>query len=256
MNLSKYWRSHPVGGLGEDWTIEEWSGNGDYWTSTTDASGNPKLLNVWEPRYTRDGNHTFGDIVTAHVRPIRAFSGRRQPRQDGEWRIGDLGPGGGIVVYDRGDTAGSGRYLEVAPSGWNGKTRDPLVPLLEDPDDEGPLLASADGKGLSNTRALESMSEAAAMALAYTGGGLHDWFLPTRDELRHVYEFWACSGELGLMNNAPYWTSSNEEESGGEYRLLTRKVKGDGPWGTGWDLVDQLDVDEPLARVRPVRWFR
>src|SRR5690606_38418506 len=36
------------------------------------------------------------------------------------YAIGDRGPAGGIVFYDKGDDEGGWRYLEAAPEAWNG----------------------------------------------------------------------------------------------------------------------------------------
>lgn len=248
--LSKYWRKYATGGFGEDWTIEEWLGCGGYLTSTTDEWGAPELVDVREG----DGER-LGDLSRGHVRPVRAFGGPRPRRRAGEVREGDKGPGGGIVVHDLGYEAEWGRYLEVAPKGWSGKARDPLALLLEDPDDEGPELPDDEGSGRSNTQILQPHSEAASLACDYRGGGKDDWFLPSRDELKLIYSYWARTGELGLVKGGPYWTSSNPEQSAGCYRIMTRVAEQDGAWWTGWDLLDQFELDEAAAHVRPARWF-
>ena len=43
-----------------------------------------------------------------------------------EFSVGDLGPAGGYVFYDKGQYSDGWRYLEAAPAGWGGGPLDPF----------------------------------------------------------------------------------------------------------------------------------
>jgi hypothetical protein len=329
--LRRYWMRVRVGGFGEDWSGEEWVGSGTYWTSSL---GSPD--SAWTVSFAAEREETADEsdepwqfAAHAHVRPIRSFSGVKPARVAGEWRVGDVGPAGGRVIFDAGPGHEWGRYLEAAPKGWCGKATDPFAVWALDPDEDGLRLENGMGLGASNTQLLLgeaadpraqperltalAMSEhvnirsavatnpatpitvlqalaadesefvlaalcanpqcpkkvrrqlkdelfdstppplAALLAATYTGGDVSDWFLPSRDELRHVYSFWARSGHLGLVKGSAYWSSSNEEGGAGQVRVLGDPF--DDPWLDGHDLDEEDEVGRAIARVRPVRWF-
>lgn len=68
------------------------------------------------------------------------------------------------------------------------------------------------GNGMSNTNAIIEMQGpvetdyAAGLARAYNGGGYHDWFLPSKDELNILY----INKEIvGGFSDAIYWSSTD-----------------------------------------------
>jgi hypothetical protein len=71
---------------------------------------------------------------------------------------------------------------------------------------------TAIGTGLSNTNTIKSSqgpvatSYAAGLAIAYTGGGYTDWYLPSKDELNKLYLNRAAIG--GFDNTTFYWSST------------------------------------------------
>ena len=172
--------------------------------------------------------------------------------------IGDIGPGGGRVVYNAGSAQSWGRYIEVAPSDASPSGERPWC------DASTTLLADASGSaigtGLTNSQSIAAgcTTAAAIDAMAYRGGSLSDWFLPSADEMRAVCR-WAlgafgttgCSGSSGsYVNNldflSHYWTSTQIDATnayetwmpgGNDYRMVSKAGPG---WGIG---------------VRPVRYF-
>lgn len=152
--------------------------------------------------------------------------------------IGDTGPGGGYVYYDRTeDTTWNGegwRYLEAAPASWNGSSGDPQISFgyhRDSPDGSNTSVGGTSieiGSGKANTDALvaamgdEAYSKlsggdkvlyAAKIAKDYTGGGLDDWFLPSLDELVLMYaNLHYIADEYGF-GDISYWSSSEENEN-------------------------------------------
>ena len=86
--------------------------------------------------------------------------------------VGDTGPGGGIVFYDAGSPQTWGRYLEIAPKD--------LAVRYE-------------------------WNNAMNAALAYRGGGLSDWRLPTKEELNFIYIKRVI---IGGFSRVDYWSST------------------------------------------------
>ena len=145
-------------------------------------------------------------------------------------KVGDKGPGGGIVFFDAGSQQSWGRYLEYAPDNWNGSLNDPSIPwcnitnidfrsTVTDPSIKA-TLGYEIGQGKANTNLIKSKcsSGAAVLASGYRGGGKSDWYLPSRNELTELcnyskkqiqsVDFSVCAtGSLG-KTAVWYWSSS------------------------------------------------
>ena len=112
-------------------------------------------------------------------------------------RIGDKGPGGGVVVATtelRSNSQVTIRYTEIAPAKWDGGDD----PMIAQKWNAKPKVAS------------------------YRGGGLSDWRVPTEDESRNLCRTWIvapyvetqqCLAGLGFGGrdfggnmNSKYWT--------------------------------------------------
>jgi hypothetical protein len=124
------------------------------------------------------------------------------------YKIGDTGPSGGLIFYDKGNNSGGWRYMEAAPADIDHKlypARERITPNTE----------RAMGTGKANTQAI--MREAnnrgggfgwAAQACdALVVNDFDDWFLPSRDELHYMYGSLYMQG-LGDFKNDGYWTST------------------------------------------------
>ena len=104
------------------------------------------------------------------------------------YRVGDIGPGGGLVFYI--DSVSGLRY-EMAPNTW-GAGEQGLRWCYNSPSSSYPVPGATEtavGTGKSNTAAMAASgtcnSEAAAAVIAYGGtdSSAGQWFLPSRDEL-------------------------------------------------------------------------
>jgi len=185
-----------------------------------------------------------GVVVAGGVPAVAAVcDGERVP-----CRVGDTGPGGGVVFYDAGSSQSWGRYLEVAPKGWSGRAKDPGHEWCADDqsgyDSEVPT-GKGIGSGRANTTAIIKMcgkQSAAGAAAAYTGGGKADWFLPSKDELNELYKQRAVVG--GLASDY-FWSSSQSSDP-----ILFLAWLQD--FNDGYQFYSYKDAD---YRVRPVRAF-
>jgi hypothetical protein len=118
------------------------------------------------------------------------------------YAVGDPGPGGGIVFYDKGNSGGGWRYLEAAPASAEFKAEWDLYKTSV------PGTNTGIGTGKRNTEIVAGRGGAAAKrCAALTTGGYRDWFLPSKDELDLMYKNLKARG-LGGFSNSWYWSSS------------------------------------------------
>ena len=140
----------------------------------------------------------------------------------GNYKIGDTGPAGGIIFYDKGSVSNGWRYLEAAPASsefnaeWGAYEKNVTG------------TQTGIGTGKENTqivvRYLNSIGEsgkAAQRCVALNIGGKNDWFLPSKDELNLMYVnlHQKGLGDFGKGTNRTsyhnwgYWSSSQEDSS-------------------------------------------
>ena len=249
-------------------------------TQFTDANGIVPRLKTNKFSW-RSEKHVGSDFASApmHVIRVRSFpyGGGRPPALTlvtaptsnpscsvaaTSCRIGDIGPGGGIVVYDAGSNQSWGRYLEIAPKNCE------ISRVAYSPRSTGSLFPTAVdrvrskfiGQGKVNTQRLVgfvSSGSAAAVAQSSKCGGLSDWFLPSKDELNEAFR-WLSHSRKGLQltpvggfERGYYWTSSdyNGQTAWSQYFAD----------GQQFDRVQTLTGNKkPPARpflVRPMRAF-
>ena len=174
-----------------------------------------------------------------------------------EYAIGDTGPAGGLVFYDKGYYSYGWRYLEAAPSDL-GSYVFGFYRAIDTSDYLATGTSPGIGSGRINTEMLvESMGGeayrnnnkdgvriadyAAKKCLDYEAGGYDDWFLPSKDELDLMYKNLKVQG-LGGFSGVYYWSSSE----GNAYYA----------WYQYFSNGDQYDHNRnDVCRVRPVRAF-
>ncbi len=175
------------------------------------------------------------------------------------YAVGDTGPAGGIVFYDKGYYSNGWRYLEAAPSdvdtsyhifGFYRATANSEYKMTG--------TATLIGAGRINTEMLvktmgdsayktyekggDTTSDYAAKNCAdYTSGGYSDWFLPSKDELDLIYDNLHLKS-IGSFSGYYYWSSS--ENSG--YSAWTQYFYSGGQYS---------DSRRGSNYVRPVRAF-
>jgi hypothetical protein len=245
--LYNYWRiNRPAGidyGQVPVWTSSE-SENTFAWyqlfhdgTQFTDANGIIPRLTT-NKNYLKSARHVGSNFApeSMHIIRVRAFpsTGAQPPAPTlvtgpvnnpscsssaQGCRVGDVGPGGGIVVYDAGSRQSWGQYLEVAPKSceisrvsYAAVGTGSLFPTAE-----ARAQSKAIGAGEGNTRRLrlEGSLAFAANSAAQMCNNLNDWFLPSKDELNEAFR-WLSHGRTGLQvtpvgqfERGYYWTSSD-----------------------------------------------
>jgi hypothetical protein len=125
------------------------------------------------------------------------------------FNIGDKGPAGGIVFYDKGSYKDGWRYLEAAPvevemsAEWGSFSKSVIGTKEEI------------GAGKTNTRIiyeyLKSYGEkgrAAQLCYELEYGGYKDWFLPSKAEMELAFSNLKQRGK-GEFRNGWYWTSTS-----------------------------------------------
>jgi hypothetical protein len=117
------------------------------------------------------------------------------------YRVGDRGPAGGIVFYDKGRVSDGWRYLEAWTADESGRYQ------WKNSNTATPGTATAIGSGYRNTYTAMAGAEhpAAEVVRNASHGGFNDWFLPSRDELNLMYQ---NKGVIGGFVSGYYWSSS------------------------------------------------
>ena len=129
-----------------------------------------------------------------------------------EYKLGENGPAGGIVFYDKGEYTDGWRYFEISPidqsksiKWYAGSPANTLKTI---------------GAGYSNTQKITEYSKeeigsyAASICKMYTINNFSDWFLPSLEELSLIYVN-LKQKEISNLSNDWYWSSSEGGFSNG-----------------------------------------
>ncbi|MDR0387152.1 MAG: DUF1566 domain-containing protein [Treponema sp.] len=159
----------------------------------------------------------MGDFVAQTAQTITGGGDRAvvwSVQAVGTYQVGDIGPAGGLIFYDKGQVTDGWRYLEAAP------------PYTEATAQWGayhkvvPGTGIAVGTGRRNTQTIvdflqrtgESARRAAQICDALVAEGYDDWFLPGKDELNLMYTNLKARG-LGEFSSEWYWSSSENNSN-------------------------------------------
>jgi len=132
------------------------------------------------------------------------YCGNKLNQYYSSYKIGDKGPAGGIVFYDKGLRSCGWQYLEAAP-------RD-ITHAYGSTGNLNKATYKEIGKGKENTRTLVSslVDTAVQLCVDYTLNGYNDWFLPSEDELNMMYEN-LKKQDIGNFSDEYYWSSTQIE---------------------------------------------
>lgn len=177
----------------------------------------------------------------------------------GYCRIGDLGPGGGIVFIDTSTTSSDGRIYEVAPQNWSGS--DDLTTVATYCSNNNSNIGATQvgiGWGETNTNLAKSSCLGGAVARVNNfnlsnNTGYSDWFIPSKNEAIELAKIPAAAGLLDIGNNWNvgnwgYWASTEVSSS------VMWAISHTGPSFNGNGNVAKSEATKNM--VRPVRAFR
>ncbi len=172
--------------------------------------------------------------------------------------VGDLGPGGGRVIYVAGSPQWWGSYIEARPISagrglpWSLR---PTESLYSDSDagtaKRQRIDARAIGMGAVNTERIIAQNGDGKYAALYvanlTLGGKSDWYLPSKDELDLAYHR-ATLGQWPTLYKAAYWTSSENSAAFAWYQMFQDSTQFTDENGVG--RVNNIPIRSNKDRVR------
>lgn len=122
------------------------------------------------------------------------------------YKIGDTGPGGGIVFHVTDD----GKHgLEAAQTDQSGDIQWFNWDYIQ----TGAAKSGVNGGSFNTDRIISNQGYgdyAALLAANYNGGGYGDWYLPSKDELNLMYINLHLAG-LGGFADEGYWSSTEAD---------------------------------------------
>ena len=200
-----------------------------YWSSTQNGRNR-----AWYQSFVSGQQLAYGKPAPAALRPIRAFTNKdgvtvpttiAAPRCDrgGECKVGDTGPGGGVVFYVAPSPQPWGQYMEI--------TTDDIHTGSWSCDSSSLQPASNVGSGKSNTSRLRTLGCAGPTAADnyVSSTGIDDWFLPSLGELE-------LAAQAKLLRHPPgtsgVWTSTTNGGCFGNYGCFMKTVSSDGATGS------------------------
>lgn len=177
-------------------------------TITLTAMSGYTLTGVAEDFFTVDGadtvtNDADSGVVTAVFPETEAVG----------YAIGDTGPAGGLIFYIDEADEHTWTYLEVAPESteWTDKEWGDYQTQIG-----GDAALTGIGDGRAATDAIVSHMDgqsitgtAAQLCDALSHNSFTDWFLPSKDELKAIWDNIAENGSGGF-DSAGYWSSSED----------------------------------------------
>jgi len=188
------------------------------------------------------------------------------------YALGDIGPGGGLVFLISG-----GLTYEMAPNTWSagGVNETTIIQWCSD-STNSVTTNTAVGDGGANTTAMLTNAPATSFVActlsapnavrAYAGGGLTDWFLPSKDELNAMCNYSRnptapAAPSVSCFGSAPGSTQDGTFAAGtygfaSDYYWSSSQIDAFNAWYQSFANGFQNDVDKlTTLRVRPVRAF-
>lgn len=158
--------------------------------------------------------------------PVRALS----CAGGGPCKVGDTGPGGGVVIHVATSPQWWGRYIEARALSRGRGLPWSLAPTTAVYVDDATgtaqrqrIDARAIGMGAPNTERIIAQSGPGKYAASYVdslvAGGFDDWYLPSLDELDAAYHQ-VIAGRLRSLVREAYWTSTEASDRYAWYQMF------------------------------------
>lgn len=174
------------------------------------------------------------------------------------FQIGDEGPAGGIVFFDKGSYSNGWRYIEAAPIDLGIFEWGCLGSNIQN------VSKQEIGKGLNNTASIVNFHDnlqnfysnpsicnslnngtvAAKETLKFSINGYKDWFLPSIGELKEAYENLYLK-KLGNFTTSLYWSSTGVDSDN------TKSID----FSTGNENIVSKIPNPTFVKTRAVRYF-
>jgi len=222
----------------------------------------PKTITFPALEVSKLSDHMTLRIVSVNGRPGDAGIGGTtvtvQPLAQADYtttafysiKIGDEGPAGGIVFYDKGSYSDGWRYLECAPASTE------MTAEMGVPDEKVNGTRAAVGSGRQNTWILLNYllskgqsGKAAQLCAGLNYGGYDDWFLPSNDELNLMYTVLHKNGLGSFKTDGWYWSSTQ-----GSWGIITQYVAKVQHFSNG-EQSNSLNYMNNTYNVRAIRAF-
>jgi len=167
--------------------------------------------------------------TTTNAQPVEPTPSTIPNTTSGTYKIGNTGPAGGLIFYDKGDYVSGWRYLEAAPANSEETAQWGLYGIA--------CLGTSDGigSGKANTDIINNLlltngetNCASQLCVALNINGFNDWFLPSKDELNLMYENLRVGENIGRFNINGEWTEGWYWSSSVVY------YENDEPWYSGY----------------------
>jgi len=150
-----------------------------------------------------------GIVIFALLVLLSLSAGTNAAAQSKTYKVGDKGPAGGIIFYDKGYVIDNWRYLEAAPEDLDKTVEWESWGTIT----SGTFVAETTvglGYGKQNTKKiidkLKQKNCAAQLCANLNIGGYKDWYLPNLTELRIMYKN-LKQKNLGGLKDDWYWSS-------------------------------------------------
>jgi len=211
-------------------------------TGSVDAMGNDyavtvKVLDVSTGQFSHSDNDLIGGssrdmynginaLMSKFVSGMSSEGGRvTQTASNKIYKVGEFGPAGGFIFYDKGIFSNGWRYLEAAPI----ETEFTAIWAIYNKSITG--TNTGVGFGRQNTeiiverlKTLGESEKAAQLCANLNFDGYKDWFLPSKDELDLMYKN-LKQKRLGSFSDGWYWSSSQSYETSAWYQVFKDGVQ-------------------------------
>jgi hypothetical protein len=133
------------------------------------------------------------------------------------YKVGDTGPAGGFIFYDKGNNSNGWRYLEAAPEDAEFRALWSVHGTRVNTDQNSTQNGIGYGKRNSQlivetfSRTAGEWDTASQKTDDFVFNGFDDWFLPSQAELDQMYGSLKRKN-LGNFKNEWYWSSSERDQ--------------------------------------------
>lgn len=202
------------------------AGEGGLWIAPRDSAGPAGDLAIYSSisfGIDKSANFVYTDPKNHLVFVAGGEAGLVIISYEPEYRVGDYGPAGGYIFYDKGEVSDGWRYLEAAPydqaftAQWGGKGT--LIDAKQD----------GLGAGFVNTPLIVNKlgnpyEYAAQLCSDLEIDSYDDWYLPSLEELKRM-ETNLYNNNIGGLYPSWHWSSTEIDKNNAWRYTFNKKIK-------------------------------